>query len=378
MASQAHVDPARLVLDGVPRVHFYDGGERCPEDITFPSCLRAYLDFVRDSLGCKHAPTREGESRVDCGYAYLMGTSGAAFFLSWKPGWHLDNMAIEYMSADSEAPYRRAFESVGYAYEIIRKDNGRDNEAYFRSRITESIRDRGRPVIAEGVIGPPEACLVAGYDNGGEVLIGWNFFQGFPDFSGGVELEPSGYFRKGDWFKDTWSLIVVGDKHEPPPLRRACRNALEWALTVVRTPMPRGGRYNGLTAYAGWAEDIVRDQDFPADDMSVLREHHMVHHNAVGMVAEGRWYGAQFLKEVAARDPELAEEVRAAAGCYEAEHDLMWEIWNLAGGNGMTDAHVIALADPAARRAIAPIILRARDQDAEAAEHLERALARAH
>jgi len=376
MGSQARSDSARVVLDGVPRVHFYEGEERCPEDITFPSCLRAYLDSVGDSLGCKHAPARQSESRVACGYAYLMGTSGAAFFLSWRPGWRLDNMAIEYMSADSEAPYRRALESVGYAYEIVRKDHGRDNEAYFRSRIIESIRDCGRPVIAKGVIGPPEDCLIAGYDDGGDVLVGWNFFQSFPEFNAGVEFEPSGYFRKRDWLKDTWSLIVVGDRYEPPPLGQVYRDALEWALTVVRTPMPHGGRYNGLAAYTGWAEDIARDQDFPTHDMDVLRERHMVHHNAVGMVAEGRWYGAQFLKEVAANEPALAEEVLSAASCYEAEHDLMWEIWSLAGGNGMTDAHVTALADPGARRAIAPVILRARDQDAEAAEHLERALSK--
>jgi len=34
------------VLEGVPRVHFYEGGKRCPEDITFPSCLRAILEYL--------------------------------------------------------------------------------------------------------------------------------------------------------------------------------------------------------------------------------------------------------------------------------------------------------------------------------------------
>ena len=34
--------------------------------------------------------------------------------------------------------------------------------------IVESIRDKGRPVIAHGVIGPPEECIVAGYDEGGD------------------------------------------------------------------------------------------------------------------------------------------------------------------------------------------------------------------
>ena len=31
--------PVRCVLDGVPRVHFYEGGKRCPEDIILPSVM---------------------------------------------------------------------------------------------------------------------------------------------------------------------------------------------------------------------------------------------------------------------------------------------------------------------------------------------------
>jgi hypothetical protein len=33
--------PDRLVLEGVPRVHFYEGGPSCPEDIPFPFVMRA-------------------------------------------------------------------------------------------------------------------------------------------------------------------------------------------------------------------------------------------------------------------------------------------------------------------------------------------------
>ena len=43
----------RLVLDGVPRVGYYpqmqqheDSKMRCPEDVPFPSCLRACLEYL--------------------------------------------------------------------------------------------------------------------------------------------------------------------------------------------------------------------------------------------------------------------------------------------------------------------------------------------
>ncbi len=38
--------PARKVLDGVMRVGFYIGGDQCPEDIPFPSCLAALLGLL--------------------------------------------------------------------------------------------------------------------------------------------------------------------------------------------------------------------------------------------------------------------------------------------------------------------------------------------
>ena len=56
--------PARVVLEGVPRVG-YDSSF-----CTFPASLKACLEFM-------------GENYT---YEYIMGTSGAAFRLLWKPG----------------------------------------------------------------------------------------------------------------------------------------------------------------------------------------------------------------------------------------------------------------------------------------------------
>jgi hypothetical protein len=67
-----------------------------------------------------------------------------------------------------------------------------------------------------------------------------------------------------------------------------------------------------------------------------------------------------------------AETLHAAA-CYAAEQDLMWEVWELAGGIGNPGAYR-ALADPDIRWTMADIVQQARDQDAQAAEHIEEAL----
>ena len=77
--------PERCVLEGVPRIHFYEGGPFCPEDICFPSALKTCLEFMGDPIGCKHTspPTR---GLASCGYSYLVGTSGEAFALCLVAG----------------------------------------------------------------------------------------------------------------------------------------------------------------------------------------------------------------------------------------------------------------------------------------------------
>ena len=62
-----------------------------------------------------------------------------------------------------------------------------------------------------------------------------------------------------------------------------------------------------------------------------------------------------------------------AAACYAAEHRLMWELWDLAGGNGNPDAFR-RFSDPSVRRRMVPVIELARENDEQAAAHIERAL----
>jgi hypothetical protein len=374
----------RVVLEGVPRVGFYpsmrahsDSQMRCPEDVPLPSCLRACLEYLGDGLGCRKIGLCSPEWQLGCGYAYLMGASGAAFRLTWKPGWHGDNVASFLASDDPSEVCRRAFAAVGYDCGIIcgseLATEGRDKAEYMRSRIIESIRDRLRPVIAYGVVGPPEECIVTGYDEGGEVLIGWSFFQDGAEFRDDLEFEPNGYFRKRDWFESTKGLLVIGNKQEQPDLKRVYLDALRFALRVARDPR-RGSRHNGLAAYDAWAEHLLTDEEFATDDLDVLRQRYVVHDDATLTVAEGRWYASIFLAQAAMDAGLNAPELYAAASCYAAEHDLMWDIWRIVGG-GHDEAAVRKLAEPDARRQIVPIIREARDRDAEAAEHLERVLA---
>lgn len=61
-------------------------------------------------------------------------------------------------------------------------------------------------------IGPPEACIIAGYRDNGETLVGWNFFQDMPEYAGIIKKDPCGYFQRSGWFghADTMAVIAIG------------------------------------------------------------------------------------------------------------------------------------------------------------------------
>ena len=132
----------RLVLEGVPRMHFYEGGSRYSEDIPFPSVMRALMEyFGEEDFGCRSSHTPQQGYKISSSYSFFIGVSGVASFLSWKPGWEGDNVEIMYMSDDPGAPFEHALQAAGYEYQIAGMENGRDNEAFFREQIIASILD---------------------------------------------------------------------------------------------------------------------------------------------------------------------------------------------------------------------------------------------
>jgi hypothetical protein len=374
----------RRVLDGVPKIAFYEQRPLCPEDLCLPSVMRSLAGFLKDPLivcGRRHAGSCA--TKVPCAYSFFAGVTGAAFFLSWKEGWRADNVAASYMDADPAAMERRAFEALGYGFERV-DPSGADRGATLRRRIVESI-DTGMPVISYGLFGPPEPGLVTGYDAGGDVLVGWNFFQ---NMDGGCQKEPTGQYRKADWEKDIAAIVVIGEKRERPGIPVLFRGAVERAVRILRTTSvadgpdaPEGyrGRRHGPAGFDAWAGSLGHDADFDGADEATLRQRHFAHDNCVGTLAEARWYGNRFLVDMtgftdAGVHRDAVEGLLAAAALFAGEHSLMWKVWDRAGGIGNPEAWR-RFAEPGVRRSIAPLILEARDKDMAAARALESALA---
>ena len=274
--------------------------------------------------------------------------------------------------------FEYAFNSTGYKMEFVQIKGGEAiDEAEARRRIIASI-DAGRPVMSHGIVGPPETCLITGYDDGGDVVIGWSFFQYGPETTQGVEFEPNGMFRKRDWYPAAWDLFALGERGEPVDPKTVRRRSLEWAVKVVRTKETRDGRTNnGLAAYDAWIEHLLRDEDITPDGAAPEGSPDSpfsVHDDAVGTLAEGRHYAGEYLKRIAQEEPSMAPHLLEAADCYKQIHDLMWKVWGCVGGNGRSPEHVRAFADPDARRRIVELLREAKRLDEQAIEDIEAAL----
>lgn len=112
---------------------------------------------------------------------------GAAFRLVWDTtAWNGGNVDVLWAFDEPMAVYRKGIETLGCEFKLLERagtvktpEDDRRMKADFISFIKENI-NKGVPVIALGIIGPPEACVITGYRDGGNTLLGWNCFQDSP------------------------------------------------------------------------------------------------------------------------------------------------------------------------------------------------------
>jgi len=341
---------AQKVLEGVSDLR-YDR-----TDLTLVGALMSLLEFIGD----------------DVSKDYVMGVSGGAFKLLWHPKWCPSSGDLALLG---EEPIRRVFRAIGRDYEMVMRAEGGARDAELRQRLVESI-NHGRPVLAFGVVGP-ETCIVAGYEENGTVALGHSYFH---DGS-------QGYFRKGNWWEGAGpfdevgefghgceGVVIVGEKVKTPGPREVLREALDWAVELIRAP-ERGGYVSGLAAYDEWAAALQRDEDFPAGDLEALDFKCLVNANVVTCVLrEARASAAGFLREMARDGVPGRDDLMAAAVAYQEEADIIVEAEKVAPYSWHPEERRLQMADPELRARLAGLVLQAKEKDERAVWLLERAL----
>ncbi len=336
------------ILYSVPKVAY--GQDGCTP---FPMCIHSCAKY----LGL----------RVD--YTRAIAESGAAFRLAWNTAcWDGGNVDAVFTFDDPEKTFRCGMRAMEREFKLFRRTPETKKED-FMDFICGEI-EAGYPVIALGIIGPPEACVITGYRDGGKMLMGWNVFQEYPEYQASTRFEENGYFLTGDWWEnpDTTALIATGTESVSPlTSKEVLRNAAE-ALQGRLC----GTYAKGILAYDAWKNALLCDRDFPADAvLPLLVERMMCHGDAMDCLSDGRSHGAKYLRRLAEQHPAMASGLNAAAGELEGIPEIIWnEMIPVLGGWERGEAQMRQLARAENRRLFAGQIERMKAHDERAYNHI--------
>lgn len=306
-------------------------------------------------------------------YTRAMAESGAAFRLVWNTAcWDGGNVDAIFTFDDPVKIFRCGMRAMEREFKFMGRTPKTKKED-FMDFIRREI-DTGNPVIALGIIGPPEACVITGYRDGGNVLMGWNVFQEYPEYQTCVRFEKNGYFITGDWWEnsDTTALIATGTGSLP---HFTPREVLQNAAEALEGRMC-GTYAKGILAYDAWENALLCDHDFPADVVfSLLVERMMCHGDAMDCLTDGRCHAAKYLRRLAEQHPAMAPGLHAAAGELEGIPEIIWkEMIPVLGGWGRGEAQMRQLARAENRRLFAGQIERMKAHDERAYDYIRKLL----
>ena len=234
------------IIENVPRIAQFIGNE---------SYLTPFIGSLYAALHGMGTPRY---------YAELLALSGAGNRLTWRPNeWFGGNCDILACEEPPFAPHLRVLAAIGLTAQIrlCRATVGLPGPYapldIAKEEIVTSI-EKGIPVIAMGIIGPPECCVVHGFEKGGDVLVGWNYFQDSEGFA------PEQPFRKENWLPSLTGYLLLERAESSPPQRESALAAFRAIASHARQHEVRGAR----VGFAAW-EEMLRQLEH--DDFTNLK-----------------------------------------------------------------------------------------------------------
>lgn len=187
-------------------------------------------------------------------YDYVCAVSGSAFRTSFSvTGWNHGN----YHVINTPIVIEHTFKMLGY--EVSNHARG-DYEA--DSRLIMDSIDKGVPVITlEGVINCADACVISGYDDNGDVLLGWSPFMYLRDDHPEAP-DDTGYFRKTDWHDGFFAdckgrILIIEGKCEKPDKQTILVETIKLISRLIREESLVPGQHNGLAAHKAFADALL-------------------------------------------------------------------------------------------------------------------------
>ena len=280
------------ILYGVPKVYFGRTVDGQMQLTPFPMCLQSVLNYIGQNIS----------------YTQIMAASGVAFSMRFDTkGWNMGAADISLTYKESTKPFELAFRTSGRRFKIIEEPDKSKAKTTYLAHIKTEL-DCGRPLIALGVVGPPEACILTGYQNGGETLLGWSLFQDGGPFDENLKTHEAGYFIRENWWENTQAIMSIG---EEVGTLASTKEILESAFTLMTEEMIdtcNGSRpfYGGQAAYVAWAK-TVEDDSLYTDSTNMFVT--VTSHQEQEMMLWCRGLAAIYVGSLAEKYPALSQDL---------------------------------------------------------------------
>lgn len=338
------------ILYGIRRIRHGAYGS----NTMFPICVKAVSEYLGD----------------DVSYACIMAATGAAFRLVWNRAvWDLSNIDIYHALRESNEIYKYGARALGREFDFLGRDENTKKEdfaAFIRSKIA-----KGFPVIALVIIGPPEPCIIAGYEESGEIVAGWNFFQEDDEFSSEISLMDNGYFRSDKWWEntDTQAVMCIGPVSDNAPC--GDREIVQMALAVMEA-RNEGTYAKGISAYDAWKDMLLEEKWFEnGAGFDHLFSKLLVQNDATVCIRDGRRWGAEYLEALSEKCGETEKGIcQKAAGHFRKVSGIAGDMMSLIGSWSDMEKALGNFGDRSVREKLGKLIDAARAEDTMAYEQM--------
>lgn len=299
--------------------------ENRAENYMFPGCMRSAMGALGE------------DASFD--FMFFAGVTGDLFTQLWiHPKWRYND---SYSSAchHSRLPIENAFAACGYAYEYVPKNEIEKDKTKYIQKIVESV-DHGVPVLTFGIVGPPVCSIIFGYDENGEVLIGWSQFtdEPHPDSDGPHdECVSKNYFQKRNGLDQSDALIFIGEKRRSPGIADGIRESIKNIPALAGLP-ETDGLYTqnprrivfGKRAFDAWADSLLDDSCFQNEAM--LASPLDTYGSCVVQTGTNMHYMERYLDRASELCPDISALIGDLRGAYRGVRDALSKVTEFQGG----------------------------------------------
>lgn len=289
--------------------------ENPAENYMFPSCMGSVMGALKE------------KSEMD--FLYFAGVTGDLFSQIWiEPKWQY-NDSYSNVCKETQLPIKAAFDSCGYSYEYFYKDDIIRMKRECIQKIVDSI-DKGLPVLTYGIVGPPVCSIICGYDENGEVLIGWSQFTDERKEDIPTDLVISeNYFSKKNGLDRSEALIFFKRKDKIPDIAESIRLSI-LNIPVLASLTSNDNIYFGKNAFEQWAESLLCDEYFKNEDM--LANPLDTYGSCVVSVGTNMYYIQEYLNRASKFCPDMQIIIESLKQAYKKEDEALQRLVEFQGG----------------------------------------------